>query len=136
MEINSSLILPRSVFISISCTECAHILQRDRHVRLCGVEGPEFLRCTRNTFKDTVWELVGRELRNVRGEGGRWREDAAISRQAWRMQQQGPQMTPCETGGVVNDTNSSARTLQRGPDSHLHCQTKRLLLKNGAHIVI
>lgn len=72
--------------------------------------------CTKNAFKDTVWELLGREMKAARGEGGRWppplREHAAISRQAWKMQQQSLQMTPCETGVVVDDTNSSARPLQ------------------------
>lgn len=70
MEINSSLILPRSVFISISCTDSVHAVQR---TRLSGAEGPEFMRCTRNTFKDTVWELPGTEMKNARGEGGRWK---------------------------------------------------------------
>lgn len=85
MEINSSLILLRSVFISISCTDSVRIFQQARRLRLRGAEGPEFMRCTRNTFKDTVWELPGREMKNARGEGGRWlpplREHAAISRQ-------------------------------------------------------
>lgn len=71
------------------------------------------------------------ERNEERERGGRQMEV-----QAWRMQQQTLQMTPCETGVVVNDTNSTARTLQLEPDSHLHCQTERLLLKNGAHIVI
>lgn len=116
MEINSRLIPLRSVFISISCTDSVHVFQRARRLRHRGAEGPEFMRCTKNTFKDTVWELLGREMKDVRGEGGRWppplRVRAAISRQAWKMQQQSLQMTACETGLVVKDTNSSARTLQ------------------------
>lgn len=52
------------------------------------------------------------------------------------MQQQSLQMTPRETGVITHDTNFSARTLQSEPDSHLHCQMERLLLKNGAFIVI
>ena len=116
MEINSRLILLHSVFISISCTDSVHVFQRARRLRHCGAEGPEFMKCTKNTVKDTVWDLLGREMKDVREQGGRWppplREHAAISKPAWKMHQQSLQMTPCETRVVANGTNSTARTLQ------------------------
>lgn len=143
MEINSRLIPLRSVFISISCTDSAHVFQK-RPGAFChgGAAGPEFMRCATKKYilRTLCGNCRGEEMKDARGEGGRWpppaRERAAISGQAWKTHRRSLQMTPCETGVVVNDTNSTARTLQWEPDTHLHCQTERLLLKNGARIVI
>lgn len=79
--------------------------------------------------------LPRREMRDAR-RGGRQMASSTVSTlsQAGRtgkMQPQSLQMTPWETGVVTHGTNSAARTLQREPDSHLHCQRKGYFWKMG-----
>lgn len=58
-------------------------------------------------------------------------EHTETGRQAWKTKQQPLQMTPWETGVTKHDTNSTARTLQWEPDSHLYCQQKGYFWKMG-----
>lgn len=48
-----------------------------------------------------------------------------------KMQQQLLQMTPRENGVATHNTNSTARTVQWEPDSHLLCQRKGYFWKMG-----
>ncbi len=82
------------------------------------------------------WEETAGERNEGRARGGRQMASSAVStltgRQARKkMQQQPLQMTPWETGVATQDTNSTAWTLQREPDSHLHCQRKGYFWKMG-----